>query len=63
MVDNAGHEHPVLNEGVPGPSRGQVEHSEPIEIKAEDVKQEPRSLHLPRQVVVTTVSNSGLLYS
>ena len=47
-------------EGVAGPSgRNQEAHSEPIEIKAEDVKQEPRISH--SRVVVTSASNAGRL--
>ena len=49
---------PIRQEGVAGPSgRNQEAHSEPIEIKAEDVKQEPRMSH--SRVVVTAASNAG----
>ena len=49
---------PNHQEGVAGPSgRNQEAHSEPIEIKAEDVKQEPRMSH--SRVVVTAASNAG----
>ncbi len=49
---------PNQQEGIAGPSgRNQEAHSEPIEIKAEDVKQEPRISH--SRVVVTSASNAG----